>query len=172
MSQTQKEKPAGIAILPYQQAVFNKIIRLLFKHNIKIIHMLVKKSNHMVISVKDKLGLKFTGIYCVPFEYSKVYVGQTGQTTETKCKEHLRHTCLGQSEKSTVAEYKFETGHEIKFPSNMDKALRFMDCIITNIVKIRLHPRNINSDRGLSLSWSWYPVAKMIKQHREEPIQR
>jgi hypothetical protein len=101
-----------------------------------------------------------------------VYTGQIGQTTETKCKEHMRHTCLGQSEKSALAENKFEMGHKIEFPSNTDIALRCMDCIIKETIKIRLHPRNINSDRGLSLSWPWYPVAKMIKQCQEEPIQR
>jgi hypothetical protein len=45
-------------MLLYQQAVSNKISRLLSKHNIKIIHMLVKTNIHMVRSVKEKLGLK------------------------------------------------------------------------------------------------------------------
>jgi hypothetical protein len=40
--QTQKEKPAGAAILPCQQAVYNKISRFLSKHNTRTIHIPVK----------------------------------------------------------------------------------------------------------------------------------
>jgi hypothetical protein len=91
-------------MIPFQQAVLNKISRLLAKHNIKAIHIPVKKNIHMLRPVKDKLGLKVAGIYCVPCKCSSVYVGQTGRSIKTRCKEHMRYIRLGQPEKSTVAE--------------------------------------------------------------------
>jgi hypothetical protein len=100
----QKEKPAGVAMIPFQQMVSNKISRLLTKHNIKTIHILVKNI-HMLRPIKDKQGLKVAGIYCVPCECSKVYVGQTGTSIKTRCKEHLRYICLGQPEKFAMAEH-------------------------------------------------------------------
>jgi hypothetical protein len=47
-------------------------------YNIRTIHILVKKNMHMLRPIKDKLGLKVAGIYCVPCECGKVYVEQTG----------------------------------------------------------------------------------------------
>jgi hypothetical protein len=62
----------AVAMLPYQHCVTNKISRLLAKYNIKTIHIPTRKSIHMLSSVKDKLGLKVPGIYCIPCECSEV----------------------------------------------------------------------------------------------------
>lgn len=55
--------------------------------------------SHMLRPVKDDLGLKVPGIYSIPCKHGKMYIGQTGQFTETRCKEHNRHLCSHQSEK-------------------------------------------------------------------------
>jgi hypothetical protein len=62
-------------------------------------------------SVKHDLGLKVPGVYRIPCECGKVYVGQTGRSMETRCKEHRRHTRLDQPDKSAVAERSINTGH-------------------------------------------------------------
>jgi hypothetical protein len=82
-----KEKPVGI-VIPYQQAVLNKISSILAKYNIKTIHIPVKKYIHKLTPIKDKLGLKVGGIYCIPCKCSKVYVGQKQIMTPTS------HQCL------------------------------------------------------------------------------
>jgi hypothetical protein len=92
-SQTQKEKPPGIATLPCQQAASNKIRRLLKAS--------MKKNVHKVRHLKAKSCLKFT-IYCVSCGWGKMYVEQTGRTIKTWCKEHMRHIHLGKPEKSAV----------------------------------------------------------------------
>jgi predicted GIY-YIG superfamily endonuclease len=46
----------------------------------------------MLRMVKDNLGLKVPGVYRIPCERGKVYVGQTGRSTEARCKEHEAHT--------------------------------------------------------------------------------
>jgi hypothetical protein len=92
--QTKDEKPVGVALLPYQQTITNKISRLLAKHNIRTIHIPKKKNIHMLRPIKDDLGLKVLGIYRIPCECGKVYVGQTGRSVEARCKEHMRHITL------------------------------------------------------------------------------
>jgi hypothetical protein len=93
-------------MIVYQQAVSN-VSWLLTKYHIKTIHIPVKENIHMLRPIKDNVGLKVTSIYCIPSECGKVYVGQMGRSLETRCKNG-QHTCLGQPEKSTVANCRFE----------------------------------------------------------------
>jgi hypothetical protein len=41
----------------------------------------VNKNIYMLRSMEDELHIKVAGIYCIPCEYGKVYVGQMGRTT-------------------------------------------------------------------------------------------
>jgi hypothetical protein len=94
----------SIAMLLYQKAVTNKISRLLAK---KTVHIPQKKNIHMLRPVKDDLGLKVPGMYRIPCECGKVYIGQTGKSIEARCKEHMMHVCLKQPDNSVVAEHNF-----------------------------------------------------------------
>jgi hypothetical protein len=80
-----------------------------------------------------------------------MYVVQTGRTTETKCKEHMRHTGLSKPEKLSMAQHKLGTGHNMEFgnTSMMDIALGYMDCLIQEATDIWLHHRNSDRGRGL-----------------------
>jgi hypothetical protein len=71
-----QEKLVAIARLPYQGAASHKVSRLLAKFNIQTIHI-PAKNIHLLRPVKDKLGLGTTGIYRIPCECGKVYMGQT-----------------------------------------------------------------------------------------------
>jgi hypothetical protein len=75
----------------------------------RTIYIPVRKNIHILRPVKDKLGLKVTGIYCLPCAGGKVYMGQTGRTILTRCKEKMTHIFLGQAENSAVAEHNLET---------------------------------------------------------------
>ena len=48
----------------------------------------LKKVFDCLRPVKDDLGLKTPGLYCIPSECGKVCVGQSGRTIETRVKEH------------------------------------------------------------------------------------
>jgi hypothetical protein len=111
----------------------------------------------MLRPVKDKLGLKVIGIYCLPCECCMVGAGQTGKDIQARCKEHTRYACLNQMEKSAVVEHRFQTGHNIDFSgiSILDKATGFMDQILKEATKIRLHANNFNRNGGFILSHSW-----------------
>jgi hypothetical protein len=89
------EKPTATALMPYQQSTSNKISRLLAKY-IRTIHVPAKKTCHMLRPVKDDPGLKLLGVYGIPCECGKTYIGQTNRTIETRRKEHMRHLRLGQ----------------------------------------------------------------------------
>jgi hypothetical protein len=73
-----------------------------------------------------------------------MYVVQIDRTIETKCTEHLRHICLGQPEKLSVAQHKFGTGHNMELgnTSILDTALGYMDYLI-EAIDIWLHHRNM-----------------------------
>jgi hypothetical protein len=72
---------------------------------------------------KHKLDLNVAAMYCGSYECGEVYVGQTGRSTEIKYKEP-RCILLNQTEKSSVAEHKLETGHNTDFSSTsiLDRA--------------------------------------------------
>jgi hypothetical protein len=60
-TEPEKKKHTGIAVLPYQQTISDKISRLLARHNIKTNHIPKKKNIHILRMVKDDLGLKSSG---------------------------------------------------------------------------------------------------------------
>jgi predicted GIY-YIG superfamily endonuclease len=64
--------------------------------------------------VKDALGLRTSGIYSIPCECGRVYIGQSGQSIQIRIKEHNRHIRLAQTDKSAVAEHSINHDHIIK----------------------------------------------------------
>jgi hypothetical protein len=68
-------KPTGMAMLPYQRCVSNKISRLLNKYNIKTVHIPDKKNMHLLKPAKLKLGLRVAGTPC---EYGEVGPSRPG----------------------------------------------------------------------------------------------
>ena len=56
---------------------------------------------------KDGPGLRTPGIYKIPCECGKMYIGQTGRSIQLRIKEHERHIRLVQPDKSAVAEHSF-----------------------------------------------------------------
>jgi hypothetical protein len=103
-----KDKPTAVALIPYLETTFNQLSRLLGRHNIKCIAMPPTKISNFLPKIKDDLGLRTPGIYSIPCECGKVYIGQTGRTIENRIKEHQRNTRLLQTEKSALAEHSLE----------------------------------------------------------------
>jgi hypothetical protein len=96
----------------------------------------------MIRPVKDDLGLKVPGMYRIPCECGREYVGQTGRSIEARCKEHIRHIRLKQPDKSIVAEHNFNTGHRTDFSSTsvLDKTAGYMDRLTKEATEIRQTP--------------------------------
>jgi hypothetical protein len=162
--QAKEEEPTGIAVLPYQQAITNKICRLLAKH-IKTIRV-PRKNMHMLRPVKDDLDLKVSGVYRIPCECGEVYVGQTGRSIEARCKERQRHIRLERPEKSAVAEHSINTGRRIDSSGTyiLDTAAGYRNRLVKEAIEIRLNFNNFNRDGDHILSRARYPVINMTSR--------
>ena len=55
--------------------------------------------------VKDAVGLRTSGVYSIPCECGRVYIGQSGQSIQLRIKEHDRHIRLEQPDKSALLNY-------------------------------------------------------------------
>jgi hypothetical protein len=109
-----KDKLISMAYIPYMQATYGILSRMLVKHNIKSIPLPPKKISNCLPPVKDAVGLRTPGIYSIPCECGKVYIGQSGRSIQIRIKEHERHIRLAQTEKSAITEYSINQDHSIK----------------------------------------------------------
>jgi hypothetical protein len=118
--------------------------------------------------VKDDLGLKTLGVYCIPCKCGKVKVGQSGRTIETRVKEHQWHICHSVPDKSAIAEHSINYDHTIKFQEIQILANKSgcMDRLIIEVTELDLHPNNINREDGLLLSKTWKPVIQQLRRNR------
>jgi hypothetical protein len=110
-----EDNPDSVAFRPYVGTIFNRISRVLSRHNIKSVGLPPQKVSGFLRPVKDNLGLRTPGVYRIPCECSKVYIGQTGCSVDTRLKEHQWHIRLEHPDKSAIAEYTVDLGHCIQF---------------------------------------------------------
>jgi hypothetical protein len=163
--QPDSNKPESIAFLPYVGPTFNRINRVLARHNIKSVGLPQQKLSNLLHPIKDNLELRTPGVYRIPCECGKVYIGQTGRSIDTRLKEHKRHIRLEYPDKSAVAQHSFHQEHRIHFncTSILSTKTRYMDCIIREAIEIELHPHNMNREEGFCLSKSWKPLICTLK---------
>ena len=90
------DKPTSTAYIPYTQTTFGRLSRMLDKHNIKSVTLPPRKIISHLPPVKDALGLRTPGIYSIPCECGRVYIGQSGRSVQLRIKEHNIHIRLAQ----------------------------------------------------------------------------
>jgi hypothetical protein len=69
-------EPHSVAFLHFVGTVFNLISRVLARHNIKYVGLPHMKLSSLLRPVKDHLGLRTPGVYRIPCECGRVYIGQ------------------------------------------------------------------------------------------------
>jgi hypothetical protein len=68
-----------MVFLPFIDVTFNRISKVMSKHNIKTMELSPRKLSSVLHPVKNHLALKMPGVYSIPWECRKVYIVQTGR---------------------------------------------------------------------------------------------
>jgi hypothetical protein len=141
-----QDKPVTVVLLPFIHNTYNRLSRLLTRHNIKSVAVPLKKVSNFLWPVKDLMGLKTLGVYRVPCECGLVYIGQTGRSIAIRIKEQQRNIRLIQLGKSALAEHGFNHSHRILLQDTeiLSTKTGYLDRLITEATEVYLHPNNIN----------------------------
>ena len=108
------DKPTSTAYIAYTQTTYDRLSRMLAKHNIRSVALPPRKIFGYFPTVKDALGLRTPGVYSIPCECGRVYIGQSSRSIQIRVKMHNRHIRLAQPDKSVVAEHSINHDHIIK----------------------------------------------------------
>ncbi|KAJ8958231.1 hypothetical protein NQ318_017373 [Aromia moschata] len=151
-----EQQPTTYACLPYVAGVTDKLKNKLSKKNIGVRFRTVKKIQQVLPTNKDPVPRLLTkGVYELKCTYGKSYIGQTGRSIQCRIKEHQRHSRLGNTDKSAIAEHVHTNeNHKIDYENIrvLNKTTRYYPRIIRESLEIIKNNNNFNREDGYRLS--------------------
>ena len=112
---TEKKVGDHKAFLPYIQGITDKIAKHLKKKDIDSVFSPPNSIKKLLRSVKDPVDPSLRkGVYLIPCECGKTYIGKTRRSIRTRVKEHSVDICLNRTHKLDLAENSHDTKHPIK----------------------------------------------------------
>jgi uncharacterized FlaG/YvyC family protein len=172
-TQDSKEEQRFVT-LPYVAGTTEKIGRILKKLNVRVAFKPHSKIQDTHRSVKDPVHLASEGVYKIPCDSGKIYIGETGRSVSCRIKEHERYLRLDQPEKSTIAEHAIKENHHIDFNNTkiLARTHGYTQRLVRKALEILKHPYNVNRDSGYNLSktWSILFTSKRTKMFTSSPI--
>jgi hypothetical protein len=144
---------------------------MLTKGDIRYVGLPPRKISSFLRPVKDDLGLRTPDECGVLCECGQVYIGQTGQSIETRINEHHQHIRLGHPEQSAVAEHSMNLEHDILFQDTRILSTKsgYMGRFVREVIELELHPNNMNRKDGLILSGSWKLLFRLLRESKWPP---
>lgn len=129
--------------------------------SIKAIFRSQSQLRQMLRSPKDSEPLAGPGVYKIPCDCGKSYIGETRRNIATRLTEHVRCIKNLEIEKSAIAEHALirDTKHFIRFDkaSVLAREKYFVPRKVREAIEINRHP-NFNRDGGWTLPSAWKPV--------------
>ena len=152
--------------LPYIQGTTDKIANILRKKQIKVAFSPPNTLKGMLDHAKDQTDpRKNKGVYSIPCDCGKVYIGETGRSIQTRLKEHNADITHNRAKQSALAEHSVASKHHISL-ENAKVIINIEHYTMRRIreaIEIEKHPNNLNRDDGWKLSKSWAPIINRIK---------
>ncbi|KAL0270784.1 UNVERIFIED_CONTAM: hypothetical protein PYX00_008078 [Menopon gallinae] len=155
------DNPSGRILLPFIPGTTDRIGKILRKANINTFYTPTTKISQLLRNPKDPLDPKrFPGIYSIPCQCTKVYIGMTQRPIATRITEHERHLRLGHTDQSAVAEHSIQCDHNILFNQTQVKARISQPRLLPfrEAIEIAKTPNNFNRDQGHPINPIWLPL--------------
>ena len=146
--------------LPYLGRTSHHIQRILSKHNIKVFHTAPLKIHGMLTSHKDRQDPHpQPGVYKIPCQCGKVYIGETGRDLPTRIKEHRANSRKGEYEKLAIIMHSHTEDHIINWEQAhlITSIDQWYPRRIREALEIHKHP-TVPQDIDFSISDIWQPL--------------
>ncbi|XP_041485993.1 uncharacterized protein LOC121432203 [Lytechinus variegatus] len=128
----------------------------------KLGHQSSRKLHSILHSHKDKHpSNKQPGVYKIPCDCGKVYIGETGRDFDTRLKEHKTHHRRSDWDRSAIVKHAQQENHRIEWErSHLITNIRHWN---TRRVReaIEIHQHNtVPQDPGLHINSIWHPILR------------
>ena len=158
-------QPTARIVIPYMGKTSHQLQRILKTANIEVRHRSTKKLHSALHTHKDRKPTNtLPGVYRIPCECGKVYIGETGRSFNTRLKEHKTCQRLNDGDKSAIVKHAQQHKHSIKWDdSNLITSIRHWHTRrIREAIEISQH-NTVPQDSGLHINSIWHPLININK---------